>query len=298
MDLRRLRYFVILAEEKHFGRAAQRLSLSQPPLSQAIRQLEDDLGAALFERTSRRVSLTPAGTALLREARAILQRTENARALVRDVAGGRRGRLRIGFSGAMIYRGLPQLLDDLRERAPDIEVQLHEMNSAEQITALRHDELSLGFVHVSALPEGLEGLRYRSEPFVACLPSGHGALARGASRLRLADLREENFILFSRHVSPDYYESIVALCREAGFLPRVRFEVRQWLSVVALVANGGGVALVPEALIRSGPAGVVFATLPKSPIRSETWCLWPGHAGEEVIREPFLEIVRTRIGRP
>ncbi len=254
MDLRRLRYFVILAEEKHFGRAARRLSLSQPPLSHAIRQLEDDLGAALFERTSRRVALTPAGVALLHEARGILQRTENARALVRDVAGGRRGRLRIGFSGAMIYRGLPQLLDALRARAPDIEVQLHEMNSAEQIAALRHNELSLGFVNVSALPDGLHGLRYRSEPFVACLPGDHPALKRSRGRIRLPDLREEGFILFSRHVSPDYYESIVALCREAGFLPRVRFEMRQWLSIVALVANGGGVALVPRALDRSGPA--------------------------------------------
>lgn len=295
MDLRRLRYFVILAEEKHFGRAAQRLSLSQPPLSHAIRQLEEDLGAALFVRTSRRVSLTPAGMALLHEARGIIQRTENARALVRDVAGGRRGRLRIGFSGAMIYRGLLQLLDALKERAPDIEIQLQEMNSAEQISALRHNELNLGFVNISALPDGLNGLRYRSEPFVACLPSDHHVLGRGRTRIRLLDLREEDFILFSRHVSPDYYEAIIALCREAGFLPRVRFEMRQWLSIVALVANGGGVALVPQALNRSGPAGVVFTPLPRSPIRSETWCVWQEDREEDLILKPFLEIIRTSI---
>ncbi|MEE7462686.1 LysR family transcriptional regulator [Methylobacterium fujisawaense] len=295
MDLRRLRYFVALAEERHFGRAAQRLSLSQPPLSHAIRRLEDELGAILFNRTSRRVSLTPAGAALLREARAILQRTENASALVRDVASGRRGRLRVGFSGSTIYRGLPQLLDGLRKSAPDIEVELHEMNSAEQIEALRNDELSLGFVHVSALPSGLQGFRYRSEPFVSCLPRGHAALRESKSRIKLIDLQDEDFILFSRHVSPDYYESIVAICREAGFLPRVRFEVRQWLSVVALVANGGGVALVPGALTKSGPNNVIYAALPKSPILSETWCVWASNAAECSIRGPFLDVVRAYI---
>jgi DNA-binding transcriptional LysR family regulator len=294
MDLRQLRYFIALAEEKHFGRAAKRLSLSQPPLSHAIRQLEEELGAVLFERTSRRVALTPAGTALLREAQAILQRTANARALVHDIARGRRGRLRIGFSGSMIYRGLPQILAELRVRSPDIEVELQEMNSAAQVEALRHDEIHVGFIHVREAPEGLDGDRYHSEPFVACLPSAHAVAAgRSTAPLRLTDLRNEDFILFSRHVSPEYYESIIAICLEAGFLPKVRFEVRQWLSIVALVGNEAGVALVPRALARSEIAGVRFVPLPRSTIQSETWCVWRDDDEGGAIRSAFLEQVRA-----
>lgn len=134
MDLKLLRYFAVLAEEQHFGRAARRLALSQPPLSSAIRRLEEELGTALFERTSRRVSLTQAGEVLRREAQAILQRVESAQTLVRDVADGLRGRLLIGFSGSMIYRGLPELMADLRQRLPDTELELREMNSADQVS--------------------------------------------------------------------------------------------------------------------------------------------------------------------
>src|SRR5262245_8350449 len=117
MDLRQLRYFTVLAEETHFGRAARRLSISQPPLSQAIRQLEEELGAKLFNRTSRHVALTAAGTALQREARALLRRAEETRTLIKEIAAGKRGRMRVGFAGSMLYRGLAQILDGFRERA-------------------------------------------------------------------------------------------------------------------------------------------------------------------------------------
>ncbi|KMO19922.1 LysR family transcriptional regulator [Methylobacterium platani] len=291
MDLRQLRYFAVLAEERHFGRAARRLSLSQPPLSHAIRQLEEELGAALFVRTSRQVALTPAGAALQREAQAILQRAAEARLLVSDVAAGRRGRLRIGFSGSTVYRGLPRIVTAMRAQAPDLEVILREMNSGEQVEALLHDELDAGFVHLRERPDGLDGTLFHAEPFVLCLAADHPMAAAGAGDARLIDLRDEDFILFSRSVSPDYYESIIALCRLAGFLPRVRHEVRHWLTVAALVAHGAGIALVPRSLA-GAVAGIVCLPLPPSPIRSETWCVWKAGAPAPGVVETLLPQVR------
>lgn len=299
VDLRQLRYFAVLAEEKHFGRAAKRLALSQPPLSQAIRQLEEELGSALFERTSRHVALTPAGAALQREAQAILQRTADARVLVAAIAKGRRGRLRLGFSGSMIYRGLPAILQRMRTRAPDVEVAVHEMNSLEQIEALRHDELDIGFVNAREPPAGLEGCKYSTEPFVACLPATHAASdIDGQEEIALPELQNEEFVLFSRKLSPDYYESIIAICLSAGFLPNVRYEARQWLSVVALVARGIGIALVPQALARAGMAGVRFLRLPAASIQSETWCVWRRDEDMQAIRELFLAEVRAEAQQP
>ena len=296
MDLRQLRYFSVLAEEKHFGRAARRLSLSQPPLSQAIRQLETELGARLFERTSRQVSLTPAGAALQREAQAILQRTAEARILVEAIAKGRRGRLRVGFSGSMIYRRLPEILKGARTRLPDVDVALQEMNSAEQIEALRHDELNLGFVYARGLPAGLDGFRYDTEPFVACLPARHHLARASAGKarvMRLQALKDEDFVLFARKLSPDYYESIIAICVAAGFLPTIKYEARQWLSVVALVSRGLGVALVPQALAGARIGGVRFLPIPATEIRSETWCLWRRDDEAQAIRDGFLTEVRA-----
>ncbi|MEW6641606.1 MAG: LysR family transcriptional regulator [Pseudomonadota bacterium] len=291
MDLRQLRYFAVLAEEKHFGRAAQRLSLSQPPLSTAIRQLETEIGAKLFARTSRHVSLTAAGMALQREAQVLLRRAEEARALVKAVAEGHGGRLRIGFAGSMLYRGLPALFDDMRLAAPDIELTLQELNSTEQVEALRHDEIDLGFIHGRGTPDGLEGFCYHAEPFVACVPDGHPT-AR-ARTLRLARLLHEDFVLFSHRVSPDYFQSVIATCLAAGFMPRVRHEVRHWLSVVSFVANGLGVALVPRTLATSHLAGAAFVPIERSNILSETWCVWKADESRPAL-DKLIHAARTQ----
>lgn len=272
MDLRQLRYFAVLAEEKHFGRAARRLALSQPPLSLAIRQLEEELGARLLERDSRNVALTPAGVALQREAGIILRRAAETQALVKSIAEGKTGQLRIGFGGSMLYRGLAEIVSLFRATAPSVEVKLRELNSAEQIEALRRDELDLAFIHGRATPPGLDGFRYHAEPFVACLPEHHPAA--GAAAIDLGSLSDDDFVLFARTASPDYYEMIVANCLAAGFSPVVRHEVRHWLSVVAFVARGLGVALVPRTLASSELSGATFVPLEKSDIVSATWCLW------------------------
>ena len=222
MELRHLRYFSVLAEELHFGRAARRLSISQPPLSVAIRQLEDTVGARLFERNSKEVRLTPAGEALRISARRVLLQAEEAAVEARDVALGSAGRQRIGFVGAKLYRGLPQALRAFQAKHPAVRITLSEVNSGVQISELLNDRLDLGFAHTRRVPLELQHRLLLSEPFVACLPAGH-ALARKRV-LAPADLRAQPFVLFSREVSPDYHERILSICADAGFLPEVRHE--------------------------------------------------------------------------
>lgn len=286
MELRHLRYFSVLADELHFGRAAQRLAISQPPLSVAIRQLEESIGARLFERNSKEVRLTAAGAALRESARQLLRRSEEIAREARDVASGSAGHLRIGFVGAMLYRGLPQALRAFRKRHAGVRISLTEMNSAEQMAELLHDRLDLGFVHTHRMPQGLQQRLLLTEPFVCCLPARH-ALARRRV-VALADLQEQPFILFARSASPDYHERILSICGGAGYQPEVRHEVRHWLAVVSLVSQDMGVALVPEALKRSALKGAVFRPLQEAVAQSEAYGVWRS-APRNLLVERLLE---------
>lgn len=275
MELRHLRYFSVLADELHFGRAAQRLAISQPPLSVAIRQLEESVGARLFERNSKEVRLTPAGQALRESTRKLLRQAEEMALEARDVASGSAGRLRIGFVGAMLYRGLPQALRTFQARHPGVRISLAELNTGEQVAELLRDQLDLGFVHTHRIPQGLEQRLLLSEPFVCCLPEDHALAGQGV--LSPGDLRDAPFVLFSRSASPHYHERVLSICSSAGFLPEVRHEARHWLAVVSLVSQGLGVALVPESMRRSALQGAVFRPLDREVARSETYGVWrPG----------------------
>lgn len=292
MELRHLRYFAVLADELHFGRAAERLAISQPPLSVAIRQLEDAVGAKLFERNSKQVRLTPAGLALQASARKLLRQAEEAALEAREVAAGSAGRLRIGFVGAMLYRGMPQALRAFQAAHPAVRISLAELNSAEQVTDLLHDRLDLGFMHTARLPAELQARLLVREPFVACLPADH-ALAR-RRRVAPAALRDQAFVLFSRAASPDYHERILAICAQAGFLPEVRHEVRHWLAVVSMAAQGLGVALVPQAMQRCALGGAVFRPLEGVQAQSETYGVWrPGP--QNVLVDGLLRAVQRTL---
>lgn len=275
MELRHLRYFSVLADELHFGRAAQRLAISQPPLSVAIRQLEDSIGARLFERNSKEVRLTSAGLALRESARHLLRQADEIALEARHVAAGLAGRLRIGFVGSMLYRGLPPALKAFQARYPGVHTSLWELNSGEQVAELLHDRLDVGFVHTHRIPSVLSQRLLVSEPFVCCLPAKH-RLARRPS-VAASDLKDDPFVLFSRAASPDYHERILSICAEAGFYPEVRHEVRHWLAVVSLVSQGLGVALVPEAMRRSALKGASFVPLDKDTTKSDALAVWrPG----------------------
>lgn len=170
---------------------------------------------------------------------------------------------------------------------------IKQRDPAHQAEALRLGELGVGFVNGQRVPPGLEGFRYRVEPFTLCLPEGHPAASwRHIGEAELGRLQHESFLLFSRKVSPDYFESVIAICLAAGFLPKVRSELRQWLTVIAMVASGAGVALVPASLEKSRLPGVAFKPLePFSRIRSETWCVWAAGGGD-ALRQLFVEEVR------
>ena len=288
MELRHLRYFIALAEELHFGRAARRLSISQPPLSVAIRQLEDTVGAQLFERNSKAVRLTAAGQALRISAATLLRDAEEALLEARRVAQGSAGRLRIGFVGAMLYRGLPQALTRFQAAHPAVRVTLTELNSGQQVAELLHDRLDLGFTHTRRVPDELQCRLLVSEPFVVCLPTRH-RLARQPV-VSLSDLRLESFVLFSRGASPDYPERILTICAEAGFVPEVRQEVRHWLAVVSLVSQRMGVALVPDAMRHCALPGAVFRPLREDSTPSEAYGIWP-RASPNVLVERLLDQV-------
>lgn len=294
MEFRHLRYFLVLADELHFGRAARRLSISQPPLSTNIQQLEASVGAVLFTRNSKSVQLTAAGRAFVPQARALLDQAQHAARHARDVADGMAGSLQVGFVGTMLYRGLPALLRRFQTQHPQLRVTLKELSSSDQLIELAQGRLDVGFVHTTRVPPGLSQILVSSQPFVACLPSDH-ALAAQPGPLDPALLRGEPFATVSPAVSPDYHDRIVALCNGSGFSPDVRYELRHWLSVVSLVAQGMGVAIVPQAMAESALAGAVFVPLATPTGNYDTYCLWSAVRDTVAIGE-FLAVVRQSAG--
>ncbi|WP_397533793.1 LysR family transcriptional regulator [Roseateles sp.] len=285
LEFRHLRYFIALAEELHYGRAAQRLAISQPPLSVAIQQLEANVGARLFDRDSKGVRLTPAGEAFRLSAQSLLSRAEDACALAREVQAGEVGRLRLGFVGSTLFHGLAGWLQDFQSRYPKVEVVVVELNSQDQIEALLHEELDLALLHTDRLPPGLDSRPLYSEPFLACLPANHKMAAK--RQVALAALSDQPFILFSRKGSPDYHARIIEMCRKQGFYPRLQHEGRHWLSVVSLVGQGLGVSIVPAAFKQAGIQGAVFKPLAESIEASAVFAAWRRDSAP-ALRDAFL----------
>ncbi len=254
-----LRYFVVLAEERHFGRAARRLCITQPPLSTALKTLEEDLGVMLARRDAKHVTLTPAGEAFLLEARKVLAQMQRACDVVRSVAQGAQGRLDVGITGSMVYRNVPQYCRAFQLKRPQVELCMHEMSTGEQLCALGSGDIDVGFLNIGYPPDDLELLPLESEALVACLPERH-PLAGGGD-LDLARIAHEDFVMFARDVSPANYDNVIACMHQAGIHPRTTHAARQWLTVVALVSTGCGVALVPACMARAGINGVRFLAL-------------------------------------
>lgn len=290
MEFRHLRYFLALSEELHFGRAARRLAISQPPLSLNIRQLEESIGAKLFHRNSKEVRLTAAGRAFVPAARALLEQATEAGRHAREVEQGFVGELQIGFVGSMLYRELPGVIQKFQARNPRLRLLLREMNSDHQMVELTHGQLDVGFVHTTRVAREMSRMLFSSEPFVCCLPQGH----RFAQSRKLAvhRLEGEPLVMFSRAASPDYYERVLSICASAGFHPEIRHEARHWLSVVSMVAHGMGVALVPAALRRSGIPGAVFVPIDAPEVQSQAFCVWRD-ANDNAGLQAFLAEIRA-----
>jgi DNA-binding transcriptional LysR family regulator len=272
MELRHLRYFIAVAEEKHVTRAAERLGMQQPPLSQQIRALERELDVQLFRRKPRGVELTDAGAALLADARAILSHIEHAFATTRRTARGEQGQVAVGFtSSAPFHPFVPRIIRAYRDAFPLVALTLEEGGTTDLIDDLRNERIDAAFIRTAiADPQGLVVSTLLQEAMVLALPRGHG-LARRAGALPLKALAGETFIVYRRRNGPGLYDAILSACNAAGFSPRVGQEAPRIVSTLNLVAAGLGISLVPESLQRMRMDGVVFRRLsgaaqPKAPL--------------------------------
>ncbi len=262
MELRELRYFVAVADTLNFGRAAVALHISQPPLSRAIRALEGELGTDLFERNTRGVRMSPAGAALLPEARRLLRDAAALQIGARHLAAGEIGTLTLGFISAAAYGILPDIVRSFRERRPGVRLELREATSDAQPAAVKAGEFDVGFVLPGPADPALAYTPLTWEPLVAALPASR----RWPAKVPLASLAAEPFVLFPRAAGAWLYDGIVGFCRRSGFVPRIEQEAIQMQTIVSLVAAGMGVALVPASLRHLRRTGVVYRPLnEKSP---------------------------------
>lgn len=260
MDTRQLRHFVALAETLNYHRAAERLHMSQPPLSASIRKLEEQLGVRLFERTRRGTSLTTAGAAALEDARRALFHTEQFGRTALAAANGEAGTLRIGFVGSATYALMPQVMPLFRQRYPAVQLELIESTSSRICSMVDNGDIDAGLLRFPLTQTGrVQIAPIERDVFVVALPAEH-ALAR-RRRLTLADLAQEPFVLYSAQEVPGLHAMAMLACQQAGFVPRVQQEAVQVQTVVSLVESGLGVALVPSVAMRHATRNIVFKPL-------------------------------------
>jgi DNA-binding transcriptional LysR family regulator len=274
LELRHLRYFVAVAEELHFGRAAARLRIAQPPLSQQIRRLETSLGVELLRRTRRRVELTEAGRLLLEGARPLIAQAEALERAMGRAARGDIGRLGVGFVGSVTQDVLPTLLRGFRDRHPEVVVTLSELSTLEQIEALRERRIGAGLLRPPVGDPAVATMPLLEEPLVAALPDFH-RLARRRT-VSISALADEPFVLIGREVNPAFHDDVVSACRAAGFSPDVVQEAGEMQTIMSVVAAGIGVSLVPasvERLRREGD-GVAYRPLRPSSVRLVVALAW------------------------
>jgi DNA-binding transcriptional LysR family regulator len=275
-DSRQLRYFVAVAEQLHFGRAAAALHISQPPLSRAIAGLEEQLGATLLTRSRRKVELTPEGARFYEEAKRLLNHLERAAREVGAMAAGESGRLRLGFVSLADYGVLPNLLKAFKAARPGVSLALREMLSPEQGAALSAGELDFGLLLppiAQPIAGELEHLVVQSEKFVAALPARH-AFARRPGRIAVRDLAGEPFVMVPREIAPGLYDIVAGLAGRAGFSIQVAQEAIQMQTVVSLVSSGLGVAIVPASIANLGRRGVVYREIADAHPRLDLWLAW------------------------
>jgi DNA-binding transcriptional LysR family regulator len=267
MELRHFRYVVAVAEERHLTRAAERLGIQQPPLSQQIRALEAELGVQLFRRKPRGMEPTQAGAALAEEGRAILARAEHAAAAARRTGRGEAGKLGLGFTSSASFHPLvPRAIRAFRDLHPLVSLSLDESGTTELAAALHAEQIDAAFIRSPIAPQdALTVHALLDEAMFAALPTGHalaeGQNPNGAGPLDLTALAHETLILYRRPLGPGLYDSIIAACQRAGFSPQIGQEAPRMLSTLSLVASGLGVSLVPASMRRLQADGIVYRPL-------------------------------------
>jgi DNA-binding transcriptional LysR family regulator len=287
MELRHLRYFIAVAEELNFTRAAEKLHMAQPPLSQQIQQLEAELGFQLFRRTKRTVTLTEAGKIFFQESRKILLQVDRAIQLGQQTSRGELGQLTIGFVSSASHNVVPAILQAFRTLHPAVKLELREMTTNEQLQRLREGQIDIGFIR-PPVEDGINSEIVFREALILALPETH-AMAK-CDRVELRSLKDEPFILFPRALAPGLYDRIISFCQQAGFSPIAAQEAIQMQTIVSLVAASMGVAIVPESMQNFQRSGVVYKPLQESGPIVSIALIWLSHPTQAVLR--FLETAR------
>lgn len=291
MELRHLRYFIAVAEELHFGRAAERLGISQPPLSQQIQALEEEIGARLFERTNRRVELTDAGRLFLDESRQVLAQVDKAVLLARRAHLGELGELKIGFtSSAPFTSTIPSSIHAFRKAYPGVHLDLQEMSSRQVLKALLEESLQVGVIRPLALPDAVHWVELFREPLVAVLRADHPLAAGSEDGLAIAALAEEPFVFFPRSYGTGLYDQVIALTRQAGFSPRIAQEASEAMTIIGLVSAGLGVSILPASFRRTRVDGVVYRTLSDPEATTAVWLVRRQNEGSPLALS-FIDLV-------
>lgn len=293
MDIRQLRYFVTVAEELNFSRAATKLHMSQPPLSQQIKALEEEMGVLLFLRTRREVKLTDAGKVFLRESRSVLAHLQAAVDTTLKTAKGDVGELRLGVATSAVFHVMPEILERLKSQFPHVTVAVTDMGSRDQIRAVLQDKIDIGIIHEQPHRDELASAPLFNEPFSLAIPAGH-PLADKAD-VTLADMREQVFVAFSREYAPALFDSFIAACAQAGFSPAIAHTARHALTIFQMVSLGLGVALVPSSFAQSAVRGVAYRRLDAVTQRVRICAIWNPKNPSDLVGNVVQGILTTPI---
>ncbi|NWA43413.1 LysR family transcriptional regulator [Pseudomonas reactans] len=293
--IRHLWLFLAVAEEQNFGRAAKRLGMSQPPLSEQIQVLEQALKVQLFERSRRGAKLTPVGAAILPAVRKFAEQLERLELAVEEAVAGQSGMLTIGAISTAMFDVLPGLIDQLKQQYPHLTVSVREIDSVEALPALEAGDIDLAFARLDGdLGPAIQSLPVREDRLMVALPSDHPLAGR--SRISLSSLASEPLVMFSRKVSPVYFDNLIATCRASGFSPRVLHEVRSVASQIAFVSCGQGIALVPASLKKLAPDNVVLRPLTQKLNVVTTAVAWNSERPNPLVTELVAQFQTHTIG--
>nr|WP_315251063.1 LysR substrate-binding domain-containing protein [uncultured Duganella sp.] len=298
LDIRQLQYFVVVAEEEHVGRAAEKLHISQSPLSRQIAQLEERLGLTLFERSQQRIRLTRDGHTFLAETKAFLTHAARLEGLARRLGRGDEGGLCVGYIENAMHAGvLPAGLRELRAARPNVHVALYSLHSSEQLEGLRQRSLDIALIcdPPPASDTDLEAIKVLSDPMILALPEGHPLSA--VEELQATDLVGQELIVVRHHETGDHHHRFVAACVESGFTPNIKMEASEPTTALGLVAAGLGIALVQQGLRHQAPPGVVLRELPWFSYRAAVWVAWHRINLRPLVgtfRETLLELATKR----
>lgn len=294
MELRHLRYFVAVAKHLHFSTAAKELNISQPPLSKQIKQLEDELGVTLFLRTNRDVKLTAAGAYFFESAKNILDMVERDVNTVRKIHCGEIGTLTIGFGGSVVFDLLPKIIKEIKNRYPEIKLNVRQLTTEEQLKSLLNGTIDVGLLVPPIENKKIDLFPIRDEVFVVCLPKNH-YLAKSTKPIDIKELANEPIIMTPESSGKGYYNSVLSLCRKGGFYPNITQTAQEQQTLVSLVAAELGIAFVPESTKRIIHENVQYLSL-KQQHKKVTAVAWNPDCSPPVVKL-FIDLIKTHDNR-